>query len=67
MNGSAEYKRNSIPEALSIGERALVLRAPGQVAEEVVVPDKLTPSELERYREQIRRSMGDPETEKATT
>jgi len=66
VNGSAEYKRNSIPEALSIGERVLVFPAPGHGVEEVV-PDKLMPSELERYREQIRRSMGDPETEKATT
>lgn len=57
---------HSIPEALSIGERVLVFRAPGHVAEEIAVPESLEPNELEEYREQIRQSMDDSDAEEAT-
>jgi NitT/TauT family transport system ATP-binding protein len=56
---------HSIPEALTMGDRVLVFRAPGHVAEELVVDGELSPAEMERHRERILSLMGqssqDPE------
>jgi NitT/TauT family transport system ATP-binding protein len=56
---------HSITEALSVGDRVLVFRAPGHVAEEMVIEGPLSPEETERRRRVILERMGpaaqDPE------
>ena len=49
---------HSITEALSVGDRVLVFRAPGHVAEEMVIDGPLSPEETERRRERILEQMG---------
>ena len=48
---------HSIEEALTMGERVLVFRAPGHVSAEVAVPEELESEELSRYRALVRRAM----------
>lgn len=48
---------HSIEEALTMGQRVLVFRAPGHVAAEIEVPDTLDATELARYRSLVRRAM----------
>jgi NitT/TauT family transport system ATP-binding protein len=48
---------HSIEEALTMGERVLVFRAPGHVAAEFEVPDELSSDELARYRTRVRNVM----------
>jgi NitT/TauT family transport system ATP-binding protein len=56
---------HSISEALTVGDRVLVFRAPGHVAEEIAVEADLTPEDIERHRARILARMGpgaqDPE------
>jgi NitT/TauT family transport system ATP-binding protein len=48
---------HSIEEALTMGERVLVFRAPGHVSAEIEVPGTLESAELSRYRALVRRAM----------
>ena len=48
---------HSIEEALTMGERVLVFRAPGHVSAEIAVPEQLDSAELSRYRALVRRAM----------
>lgn len=48
---------HSIEEALTIGERVVVFRAPGHVAGELEVPENLTPDERATHRDQVRALM----------
>jgi NitT/TauT family transport system ATP-binding protein len=48
---------HSIEEALTMGERVLVFRAPGHVSAEIRVPEQLEGEELGRYRALVRRAM----------
>jgi NitT/TauT family transport system ATP-binding protein len=48
---------HSIEEALTMGERVLVFRAPGHVSAEIAVPEQLESAELSRYRALVRRAM----------
>jgi NitT/TauT family transport system ATP-binding protein len=49
---------HSIPEALDIGDRVLVFRAPGQVVEDMAIPGPLSPEEIETRRARILEQMG---------
>jgi NitT/TauT family transport system ATP-binding protein len=49
---------HSITEALTVGDRVLVFRAPGHVADEIVIDGKLSPEELARDRERVLAAMG---------
>ncbi|QBI21901.1 ABC transporter ATP-binding protein [Egibacter rhizosphaerae] len=48
---------HSIEEALSIGDRVVVFRAPGHVAAEFTIPAGLESAELGSYRQRIREAM----------
>lgn len=48
---------HSIEEALTMGQRVLVFRAPGHVAAEIAVPDHLDATDLARYRSLVRHAM----------
>ena len=50
---------HSIEEALTMGERVLVFRAPGHVAADIHVPATLDPAQMAEHREQVRRVMAD--------
>ena len=56
---------HSITEALTVGDRVLVFRAPGHVSEEMRIEGELSPDEMERRRRIILDAMGpaaqDPE------
>jgi NitT/TauT family transport system ATP-binding protein len=49
---------HSITEALSVGDRVLVFRAPGHVAEEMRIEGPLSPDETEERRRRILEAMG---------
>lgn len=49
---------HSIEEALTIGDRILVFRPPGHVAEDIVVPESLNRDDQARYRARVRAAMG---------
>ena len=49
---------HSISEALSVGDRVLVFRAPGHVAEDMRIDGPLSPEEAERRRARILELMG---------
>jgi NitT/TauT family transport system ATP-binding protein len=49
---------HSITEALSVGDRVFVFRAPGHVADEMAIDGPLSPEEMERRRERILEKMG---------
>jgi NitT/TauT family transport system ATP-binding protein len=51
---------HSIPEALSVGNRVLVFRAPGEVVEDMAIDGALEPEELEVRRAHILELMGQP-------
>ncbi len=55
---------HSIEEALTVGDRVLVLRAPGHVAADMTVPDDLDPAMMAELREQIRTTMAGQEGSK---
>lgn len=48
---------HSIEEALLMGHRVLVFRAPGHVAAEIVVPPDLDAAGMAEYRERVRKAM----------
>jgi NitT/TauT family transport system ATP-binding protein len=49
---------HSIPEALTVGQRVLVLRPPGHLASEIRVPAGLSAQEQQDLHQQILRVMG---------
>lgn len=49
---------HSIEEAITMGERVLVFRAPGHVAAEIAIPASLDAAGIGRYRNLVRDAMG---------
>lgn len=56
-NKSGLVITHNIAEALTLGNRVLVMRAPGQVADDITVPSDPTREELDALRERVLASM----------
>lgn len=54
---------HSIEEALTMGERVLVFRAPGHLAADIPVPRDLDPEGMRLYRAKVRAAMSDEDHE----
>lgn len=57
QNKTGVFITHSIEEALTMGDRVLVFRAPGHVSAEIEVPDQLDTDDLARHRTLVRQAM----------
>ncbi len=64
-NKTGVFITHSIEEALTMGERVLVFRAPGHLAADIPVPRDLDPENMRLYRAKVRAAMSDEAHEAA--
>ncbi len=66
-NKTGVFITHSIEEAITMGQRVVVFRAPGHIAAEFELPDELNEQELSAYRKKVRLAMAGElsETEEA--